>query len=574
MTVLPQSIALGTPEARAVPFPGRAEVLPPITFGLDDASCDARITIRGPGGIEEEARLGALAASAVTVATELRKQGFVGGAPIAAALPTSLDAIVAILASWALRSPICLLPLRRPFTAAHTEQLSASLSLVRPGALLIADALADAFDAVTTRAPVEQRVARGALSRAAPGREYSHPSPDDLAILQLTSGSTGQPKAVPVAHRHLSANVRGIAKRAQIQPRDVIVSWMPLYHDMGLSCITQTIAVGAKLVLLPPSEFVRNPLSWVKAISETRGSVVPATPTALRVLARMGNRARRFRLDLSCLRYAWVGSEVVFQSDLHSFANAFEPIGLGKHCLQPAYGLAEAVVAVSGGESGVGPAVIRCDASGALQEPASIDRVATPSEFLAVSCGHPLEGISVVARQENGELSRPGDIGELYVSGSSIPGRYLGQDSSYDNRGMTTGDLGIVYQGQVFLTGRSKDIIIRGGVKFPPELIERCVERALASRPGVAIAFSWLDFAKGKEKVVILLAERAVSSLSDATTKITAVIGAELSLQIDDVQIVPGGILPKTTSGKPIRALARRAYLSGLNVEESANHGY
>jgi fatty-acyl-CoA synthase len=557
----------------SAPFsPADLEVLPPITHGLEDISGEARITVKGVGGTMEEAALTALAASAVTVAKELRQQGLAAGAPIAAALPTSLDTIVLILAAWALRSPICLLPLRRPFTQTHTAQLSASLSLVRPGALFIANALADAFDAVAARAPIKHQVSAGMLSGAAPGGRYPHPDPNDLAILQLTSGSTGQPKAVPIAHRHLSANVNGVAKRAQISRRDVIVSWMPLYHDMGLSCVTQTIALGPQLTLLRTDEFVRNPVSWLTAISEARGSVVPATPTALRVLARMGARARRSHLDLRSLRYAWVGSEVVFESDLQAFADAFEPIGLERNALQPAYGLAEAVVAVSGGRPHVLPTVVRHEAPGAQTGSELLARTSSFSTIRAVSCGHPLEGITVEVKQENGDIGGAGEIGELHISGSSIPGRYLGQEMLLDARSVATGDLGFVREGQIFITGRSKDAIVRGGTKYAPELIERAVERALSARPGGAIAFSWLDFVKGKEKVVILLAERGITSLADATAKIIAFVGSELGLQIDDIQVIPGGRLPMTTSGKPIREIARRAYLSRIEAEEAASH--
>lgn len=557
----------------SAPFiPADLEVLPPITHGLEDISGEARITVKGVGGTMEEAALTALAASAVTVAKELRQQGLAAGAPIAAALPTSLDTIVLILAAWALRSPICLLPLRRPFTQTHTAQLSASLSLVQPGALFIGDALADAFDAVTTQAPIERRVSLGMLSKAAPGGRYPHPDPSDLAVLQLTSGSTGQPKAVPIAHRHLAANVRGIARRAQVGRHDVIVSWMPIFHDMGLSMVTLCVASGSSLVLMCPQTFSSNPLSWLQALQNSRGSIAPATPSALRLLSRLKGRADRTGIDLHALRYMWVGAEPVFAADLERFQNDYEPLGLGQQVLQPAYGLAEAVVAVSVGSAGSDRALLSLSAAELRLGRIKGLQDRTEQSVQLAGNGTPIHGIRVSIRHESGRKASDCGVGEICVAGDSIPGHYLGELPRSGVGEISTGDLGFMRNGVLFVVGRSKELIVRNGSNIAPQELERSVEDLWSLHPGTVIAFSCVDHEASRERIVVLVDQRAQTQAGASALALIQHVSRTVGVLIDEVVFVPRERLPRTTSGKLQRSTARYLYVRAHGHHERSTH--
>lgn len=572
MSTLPLPSVLPCAETAVRSNPVDSKVLPPITHGLTEVSGGARITIRGAGGAMEEATLAALAGSAVTVAKELRQRGLASGAPIAAALPTSLDTIVLILAAWALRSPICLLPVRRPFTQTHTAQLSDCLLLVRPGVLFIADALSDAFDAVTTRAPIEYRISPGALSGAVPGGPYPHPIPDDLAILQLTSGSTGQPKAVPIAHRHLSANVHGVAKRAQIERSDVIVSWMPLYHDMGLSMATLSVACGSSLVLMPPEAFSSSPLLWLMAVQQSAATIAPTTPSALRLLDRLKGRAVRAAIDLHTLRYMWVGAEPVFAADVEQFQNGYEALGLGQRVLQPAYGLAESVVAVSAGSAGSERTQLTLDATALRSGRAKVVKGGTRHSVQLTGNGTPVEGIRAWIRQKGAQQASECFVGEICVAGDSIPGHYLGELPPSGAGEISTGDLGFLRNGALFIVGRSKDLIIRNGANIAPQELERCVEDLWSLHPGAVIAFSCVDHRDSRERIVVLVDQRAQSLPGVSALLLIQHVARTVGVLVDEVAFVPRDRLPRTTSGKLQRSVARYLHLRARDAREESIH--
>jgi fatty-acyl-CoA synthase len=231
--------------------------------------------------------------------------------------------------------------------------------------------------------------------------EFPSRDPDDLAFIQFTSGSTGGPaKGAEVRFGQLQSNLDALATRIRMSSEDRMVSWAPLYHDMGLMAVLIALRHGADLVLMETEHFVRRPTSWLEAISTYKGTITTAPPTALKLLTHR----RANDVDLSSLRYAWIGGETVFPIILQGFSDCYASAGLKEFVLQPTYGMAETVVGVSCGDPGA-PWLLRHE---------------------MVSCGRPLDGMEVKVVDDEGRPLREGGTGRVHVRGHSVISGYLG----------------------------------------------------------------------------------------------------------------------------------------------------
>lgn len=508
----------------------------------------------------------ALLAKARAISAQMQVQGVTPGDCVALMLPTGIDLVAGILAAWGCRAVVCIVPhtLGERSGELDTLKIAHILELLQPKLLLHHRGEAQPFPESTARQIHYQQWQDipAALSFLA------HPQPNDLALIQLTSGSTAYPKGVMLQHAQVLANMQAIAKRVSMTKNDHLVSWLPLYHDMGLSSLLTSLTADFSVTLIPTALFMRNPCIWMEAISQQRGTLSNAPTFAYALLAKQGRLLTKRPVDLSSWRYAWVGAEPVYPKHLRAFEETMRPFGLQDHVLQPAYGLAEAVVAVAFNPAGK---AYRClaIAAEALHRQGRV-QVIDPSvagSLTLVANGTPVDGVSVSIRHANGEVSADGEQGHVWIAGDCVTQGYLGgTDSQLIADGwFETGDLGFVYEGELYITGRSKDLIIRGGANISPAYVELVVEHCLGLRPGKVAAFSVQNQQQGMEEVVIVVGLSASQEQRPALIRqISEAVASEAGLQVDQVVFTAAGKIPKTTSGKVQRAAIKQSYLDNL----------
>jgi fatty-acyl-CoA synthase len=373
---------------------------------------------------------------------------------------------------------------------------------------------------------------------------------DDTALLQLTSGSTADPKAVRITHRNLHANITAMRAAARLEVgRDVMVSWLPLFHDMGMvGFLTIPMVAGLECVIVTPVDFLTRPLLWAELISRHRGTVTAAPNFAYAVLGRQ--LARASDLDLSSLRIALNGAEPVDPTAVRIFVENGARFGLRPEAVLCAYGMAETALGVAFAPVETGLAVDEVDAA-ALESA----RRAEPGSGRAFPLlGPPLPGIEVRIAGADG----PRRVGAIQLRGESVTPGYLtvdGPRSTQDADGwFDTGDEGyLVEDGQVVVCGRTKDVIIMGGRNIYPTDIERAAAEADGVRAGNAVAVR-LPAGERRESFAVVVESRT-SEDADVIRKdvITRVVDA-VGVRPARVEILPPGSLPKTPSGKLRRA--------------------
>lgn len=520
-------------------------------------------------------------AFAQACAVHFYQAGIRPGGRIAICLPTSPEKVACILAAWGSGAVVVVLPYAGARAAptvsdsAKHGKLGDILHLVKPQLLVHDEHLPYGAAALVaqrvTRLELTEILAQSKITASDPTPQFSfRPGLHDAAVIQLTSGSTGLPKGVLLTHAQIASNCAAIQQRVRMTDLDHMVSWLPINHDMGLSAVTVPLWTGASLTLLSPEKFVRAPMSWLEAISSQRGTVSPNPAFAYTLLTKYAARFKPGELDLSCWRYAWAGAEPVFDRHLRAFTEAMRPFGLRDTVLKPAFGMAEAVVAVT------------CDVPDrpylALHIDATLFRTTGKVEVMPpgadstqqllsfVSNGPALDNMAVKIVNELGLDLGEAVQGRVWISGASVATAYLdGVDSGYFHGGgwFDTGDLGFMVDGELYISGRVKDLIIRGGVNASPQHVEWAIEQFLELRPGQVAAFSVIDVHSAKEEVVAVVGKRVASSAAGSLmTQVAKVATEQAGVQIDRVVFTASGKLPKTTSGKMQRAVARQMYLN------------
>jgi acyl-CoA synthetase (AMP-forming)/AMP-acid ligase II len=393
--------------------------------------------------------------------------------------------------------------------------------------------------------------------------------PAALAFLQYTSGSTSRPKGVMVTHANLMANERAIVNAFSMREDDVVVSWLPLFHDMGLiGTLLQPLYSGASLVLLTPQAFIQRPACWLEAISRFGGTVSGGPDFAYRLCVQRAKPAASSALDLRSWQLAFSGAEPVRAGTLQAFADKFAPFGFDPKALYSCYGLAESCLIVTGGERGHGVSVEHFD-DRALAEHRVVP---APEGRPLVGCGRPQPDHELsIVDPDTGERLGEGRIGEIVTRGPSVAdGYYRNSDATRETfRGraerpaLFTGDLGFQHRGELFVTGRLKDLIIVRGHNLYPHDIERSVEeRVEVVRKGRVAAFA--VEADGEEGIgvaaevsprlrAMIEPEAVCRAISEA---LAAVHGQPASV----VLLLEAGALPITSSGKLQRTLCRKRW--------------
>jgi len=398
----------------------------------------------------------------------------------------------------------------------------------------------------------------------------------DVALLQYTSGSTSSPKGVKLSHQNLMSNEAAIHHAFSIQRDDVIVSWLPLFHDMGLiGTLLQPIFAGVSAVIMAPQRFMEHPRRWLDSIARYGGTVSGAPDFAYRLCTERVSLGDGETLDLSSWRLAFCGAEPVRARTLRAFADKFAANGFDSKALYPCYGLAESTLIVSGGERGTSISTqVFCGSE--LRQHRAIPAV--EGETL-VSCGKPhISYDLVIADPETGESLPEGRIGEIQVSGPSVSLGYwenppATQQTFVEREGSTflrTGDLGFLFHGDLYVTGRRKDLIIVRGQNLYPQDIERSVEAENpVIRSGRVVAFE-IEFAGVSGIAVIAEVNPRMKKLIEPLNvceEITLVVAHTYGESPNLVLLLEPGEVQLTSSGKLRRSACKQAWLeSRLNV--------
>ena len=382
---------------------------------------------------------------------------------------------------------------------------------------------------------------------------------DDIALLQLTSGSTGSPKAVRISHRNVVANAEAMFVGAEVDPDlDVIISWLPCFHDMGMTgYLTAPMYFGIELVKITPMDFLRDTLLWPRLIDKYQGTMTAAPNFAYTLLAkRLRKQAKPDQFDLSSLRWALSGAEQVEPADVEELCAAGAPFGLRPNAMVPAYGMAETTVALSFTECGKGLVVDEVDADllGALHRAVPSSRGKTRR---LASLGRPLKGLEARVVDPSGMELPARSVGVIQVRGEPVTLGYTttaGFVSAQDHEGWyDTGDLGYFTEiADLVVCGRLKDVIIMAGRNIYPTDIERAAGRVDGVRPGCAVA---VRLAAGHPRETFAVAVEANAwENPDEVRRVERQVAHEVIAEVDvrprNVVVLEPGTIPKTPSGK------------------------
>ncbi|HEX8962803.1 MAG TPA: AMP-binding protein, partial [Rhodocyclaceae bacterium] len=396
--------------------------------------------------------------------------------------------------------------------------------------------------------------------------------PDDIAFIQYTSGSTGNPKGVALSHANLLANIRAIGEAVRIGSGDVFVSWLPLYHDMGLiSGWLASLYFGNPLVIMSPLAFLARPERWLEALHRYRGTLTAAPNFAFELCLKRLDDERLAGLDLGSVRFMANGAEPVSPDTLLRFAERLAPCGLRPEALAPVYGLAEATVGLLVPAPGAPPRIDRIDRRTFTATRRAQPVIAGEAHALAFACcGRPLPGHQVRIVDETGHEVGERIEGRLEFKGPSATRGYFRNPEEtrrlFHGDWLDSGDLAYVADGEFFITGRVKDVVIRGGRNIYPHELEQAIGNLPGVRKGCVAVFGSADPHTGTERLVVLAEtrERGDRGRRALAAEIRRTAVDVLGEAPDDVVLAAPHAVLKTSSGKLRRSACRELYERGL----------
>lgn len=402
-------------------------------------------------------------------------------------------------------------------------------------------------------------------------------NPDDIALLQYTSGSTGNPKGVMVSHKNIVCNLEFIRQSFNLTPESVSVSWLPAFHDMGLiDAVIGAVYNGYTSVLMAPVSFIQKPSRWLKAITKYKGTHGGAPNFAFDLCVDGVTDEEKSGIDLSSMDTMYCGAEPIRKETFDRFLTTYSPYGITKELIYPCYGMAETTLIISGPSSGRGPVYLNISASDLEKNNIIVQKDGIPGSRYMVGVGYPwIDTIVKIVDPDKLEELPENKVGEIWVSGSIVTQGYWKNkkvtDETFhadlkggDRQYMRTGDLGFFNNGELYITGRLKDVIILHGVNHYPQDIELVAEQSHeALMPNASAAFSVM--VDGIEKLVIVaevkrsfLRNLDVEGIADA---IRQTVSDEFELEVYAVQLLRTASILKTSSGKIQRKACRQGFL-------------
>lgn len=526
------------------------------------------------------------------------------GERVAILAPQGLDYVVGFFA--AIQAGCIAVPLFAPEFAGQAERLEAVITDATPSVILTTSPAAESITTFIRKRPLSLRPRILAVD-AVPDTVGELFSPvrldtDDIAYLQYTSGSTRVPAGVEITHRAVCTNVAQMILAGGLDTDIRSVSWLPLHHDMGLVMIMFPALCGGHITLMSPQAFVRRPHRWIKALADegAHGRTFAAAPNfAFALASQRGLPPAGEAVDLSNVVGLLNGSEPVTPTAVDQFVAAFAPYGLARSAIKPSYGMAEATLSVASIAPDAEPTAIFLDREALSAGRAVPVDPSAPNGVAHVSCGQIVRSQwGAIVDPEHGSELADGYVGEIWLHGNNIGGGYWGREleteqtfrnkllvrlasgshaegAPHDGLWLRTGDLGVYLDGELYLTGRMKDLIIVDGRNHYPQDIEATVsESSRVVRSGYVAAFTVpADVlphrpAHDSGERVVIVAERAAGAgrveHAAVVADITAAVARRHAVAVADVRIVAAGSIDRTTSGKLARQACRASYLAEL----------
>lgn len=500
------------------------------------------------------------------------------GDRVAVLAPQGLDYVAGFYA--AVKAGTIAVPLFAPELPGHVERLETAMNDAEPTVVLTTRAARDVVDGFLATMPTARR-AHVIPVDDIPDSEagtFSHVAVDveDVSHLQYTGGATRPPVGVEVTHRAVGTNLLQMILAIDLLDRNTHgVSWLPLYHDMGLSMIGFPAVYGGHSTLMAPTAFIRRPQRWIQALSDGSrdGRVVTAAPnfayewTAQRGLHDLGDG-----VDLSNVVLI-IGSEPVSMDAIRTFDKAFAPFGLPRSAFKPSYGIAEATLLVSTVEPNAEPTISYFDRERLTAGRAVRTTADDPQAVAHVSCGQVARSLqAVIVDADTGEELPDSRVGEIWLQGNNVCRGYWGRPEesrqtfgarlpSRPGEWLRTGDMGVYLDGELYVIGRVADLVtVDGAVHYPQDIEATAAEASAMVRRGYAAAFT------DDSQRLVIVAERAAGTARDdpqpAVEAIRAAVSQKHGLTVFDVRFLPAGAIPRTTSGKLARRACRARYLS------------
>lgn len=559
-----QAVPVSAPDAAAT-------LLEALAWHVENHPDRTQVTVL-QGDQEQPISYRQLAGEAAAVAAGLQAAQVVPRETVAIMLPTCREyfsTYLGILMAGAI--PVPIYPPGRPSQVeehvlrhgALLDNARAALLVTVPEGRLVARLLQARVSGLRQVTTPQRLAVRGAAPAPVPV------SGGDTALIQYTSGSTGNPKGVVLSHANLLANIRAMAQAIQAGPHDVFVSWLPLYHDMGLiGAWLGSLYVGFPLVVMSPLAFLSRPLRWLEAIHRWSGTLTAAPNFAYELCLKRIADASLQGLDLRSLRLAFNGAEAVSPATVRRFSERFAACGLRPEAMAPVYGLAEASVGLLFPPLGrVAPvdAVQREPfTSQGLALPAAAD---DPSALRFVGCGRPLPGHEMRILDAAGHEAAERTEGRMEFRGPSATHGYFRDAQKtaqlIHDGWVDTGDRAYAVGGEIFITGRVKDIVKRGGRNLYPEEMEEAVGRVEGVRKGCVAVFGSPDAATGTERLVVLAEVRPGSAQPALRNAVARAVMGTIGEPPDEIVLAPPRTVLKTSSGKVRRSACRALYESG-----------
>jgi acyl-CoA synthetase (AMP-forming)/AMP-acid ligase II len=535
-----------------------------ILHWLCDPPADRAIHFSDGRGGWSSTSYAALAAKVRQVAWQLTEAGVGRGDVVLIIGPNSTEFIAMFYGALYVGATPATIPPPTLFSGLgeYSRRLANTLAALEPAVILASSDIAAMEEVIATCH------GRQILTETKPGAPMAQAYPDmgDTGLIQFSSGSSGTPRGVRVSRHALNTNVTAMGQWLRGRPADRGVSWVPFYHDMGLvGCLLLPFAVTASLWYLRPEEFIRSPLLWLRTISAIGGTSCAVPAFSLSHILRRVRPADLDGVDLSSLRTLVIGAERVAPATLDDFYQLLKPFGLSRGALLPAYGLAEATLAVTGIRAPGSEIPTRLINPSALAVAEPIQCPAAPSDpaVEVISCGRPISGVAVAIVGAGGQPLPEGSFGEISVRGDSVATGYLDGEQPFDGV-LRTGDMGFMLDGELYVVGRVGDSIKRNGRWIFAEDVEQIAIAASSQRHHTV---ALLGTVNGQDCAVIVLAgRRAESQASDVGR---AVASRMPGLRVLVVQAAQSRI-KRTTSGKPRRRAMWRELMTGASPAQFA----